>query len=343
MQSGRGRLDLRADTRTTATPYAHGPRVRLGAILATGWPWLDSVVSIAIVATIMYGACGLAHNSLVLMLREVLQGVERALVPGRLADVVGRAAGPQRIAEWVIVVSNLFADNRTFMRSAAVAIWIVLFGWSLFGATSIALAHGSDAHEQERPRASQAINSRTHDEQIPKPTDDGISGHELTNSETALSLSTVVQDLTLVDFPTLHPLVVHVPVTFIPAAFVFAVLSLFFPQRALTWLALAFSLVGLFGGFVAAFPLHPHATGLPVAAAATLEKHEFFAFATLALGLVAVLAALIAIWRPRRLPKFVLSVLLLIAAACVAIAGHYGGTLAYVHGVGVKGKYLSSH
>jgi len=229
------------------------------------------------------------------------------------------------------------------MRSAAVAIWIVLVTWSLFGATSMALAHGSDAHEQERPRASRAVTSRAHDEQIPKPTDDGISRHELTDSETALSISTIVGDLTLADFPTLHPLVVHVPVTFIPAALVFAMLGLFFPQRALTGLALAFALGGLGGAFLAAFPLHPHTMGLPVPVEAVLQKHEFFAFATLALGVVAVLSALVAFWRPGRLPKIVLSLLLLVAATCVAIAGHYGGTLAYVHGVGVKGNFLSSH
>lgn len=192
------------------------------------------------------------------------------------------------------------------MRSTAVAIWLALLPCSPAGTT--AHAQGSD-----------------------------------TDPSSALSLDTVVRDLTLEGFPTLHPLVVHVPVTFIPAALVFAVLALFFSQRALTWLALAFALGGLAGAFLAAVPLHPHTTGLPAAAEATLEKHEFFAFATLAFGLAAVLAAVIVLWRPRRLPKIVLSLLLLLASACVAIAGHYGGTLAYVHGVGVKGNYLTSH
>lgn len=229
------------------------------------------------------------------------------------------------------------------MRSAAVAIWLVLFPWSPVGTASVALAHGTDVHEQERPPAGQAITSQAHDEPTPKPIDDGVRRDELTDSDSVPSLSTVVRDLTLADFPTLHPLVVHVPVTFIPAALVFALLGLFFAQRAWTGLALAFALGGLGGAFLAAVPLHPHTTGLPVAAKMTLEKHEFFASATLALGLAAVLAAVVALWRPRRLPKIILSLLLLMASACVSIAGHYGGTLAYVHGVGVKGNYLSPH
>lgn len=229
------------------------------------------------------------------------------------------------------------------MRSAAIAIWLMLFSWSLVGTASVALADGSDAHEQERPPASQAIASQAHDEPTSKPMDDGVKRDELTDSDSMSSLSTVVRDLTLADFPTLHPLVVHVPVTFIPAALAFAVLGLFFARRAWTGLALAFALGGLGGAFLAAVPLHPHTTGLPVAAEMTLEKHEFFAFATLALGLAAVLAAVVALWRPSRLPKIILSLLLLMAASCVVIAGHYGGTLAYVHGVGVKGNYLSSH
>lgn len=243
----------------------------------------------------------------------------------------------------MVEASNSLACVRTLMRSAAVAIWLVLFPWSPVGTASVALAQGTDGHEQERPPASQAATSQSHDEPTPKPMDEGVRRDGLTDSDSVPSLSTVVRDLTLADFPTLHPLVVHVPVTFIPAALVFAVLGLFSSRRALTGLALAFALGGLGGAFLAAVPLHPHTTRLPVAAEMTLEKHEFFAFATLALGLAAVLAAVVALWRPRRLPKIILSLLLLMASACVSIAGHYGGTLAYVHGVGIKGNYLSPH
>jgi len=149
--------------------------------------------------------------------------------------------------------------------------------------------------------------------------------------------------LSFAEFPTLHPLVVHVPVTFIPLAFGFALLGVFVAQRTFLWLAFAFATGGLGAGLVAAFPMHPHTSGLSAAARATLQKHDFFAYGTLWLALAAVLVGAVCLWKPGRLPKICLSLILLLSSMCVAITGHYGGTLAYVHGVGVQGRYLSSH
>jgi len=163
------------------------------------------------------------------------------------------------------------------------------------------------------------------------------------NTGTILSIETVIRDLSFSEFPTLHPLVVHVPVTFIPLAFLFALISLFVMQRAFVWLAFAFTLGGLGGGLVAAFPMHPHTAGLSTAASATLQKHDFFAYGTLWLALVAVFVALVCLWKPARLSKLCLILVLMLAGGSVSITGHYGGTLAYVHGIGVQGQYLSSH
>lgn len=158
-----------------------------------------------------------------------------------------------------------------------------------------------------------------------------------------LSLETLRRDLNFTDFPTLHPMAVHVPVTFIPLALLFALLSLFSQRRVFTRLAFGFTLGGLVGGWVAAFPLHPHTTGLSPAARETLAKHDLFAYGTLWLALLAALVGLVCLWRPGSLRRLLLCLALLAATLGVSITAHYGGTLAYVHGVGVQGRYLMQH
>jgi uncharacterized membrane protein len=195
----------------------------------------------------------------------------------------------------------------------------------LIGFSSSALAHGTESRDTSVQTSQAAAESE--------------GTHGASTSE-EFSLNTVVKDLSWSGFPTLHPLVVHVPVTFIPLAFVLSLASLFVAKRALIWVVLGLALAGLGGALVAAFPLHPHTVGLSKAARMTLEKHEFFAFGTLWLAIVAVLAMLLNLWHPRLLTRIFVTLVLLAAAVFVSIAGHYGGTLAYVHGVGVKGQYL---
>jgi cobalt-zinc-cadmium efflux system protein len=62
-----------------------------GLILATGWEWLDPVVSLAIVAAILYGTWGLLRDSIALSLQAVPSGVEPAAVREHLAALPGVA------------------------------------------------------------------------------------------------------------------------------------------------------------------------------------------------------------------------------------------------------------
>jgi uncharacterized membrane protein len=160
---------------------------------------------------------------------------------------------------------------------------------------------------------------------------------------TRLSVHDVVADLTLSDFPTLHPMVVHVPVTFIPVALLFSIIGLFSARRRYFLLTLGFAGAGLLGGLVAAFPLHPHTTGLSAAARLTLHKHDVFAYTTLWLALASVMLASISIWKPVTVIRIGVCVSLMLSTISVAITGHHGGTLAYVHGIGVQGRFLSTH
>jgi uncharacterized membrane protein len=229
-----------------------------------------------------------------------------------------------------------------------VFVWLLLLQGFVF-------AHGTESHE-DKP---QHVEQQRPVEKIPDAalrgggaaapaaqagsTEPGAADGDSEVIGSKMSVGGIIDDLAWSQFPTLHPMIVHLPVTLIPLAFVFSVISLFVPQRVFIWLALAFAAAGLAGGFVAAFPMHPHTTGLSEAAKFTLEKHDFFAYATLWLTLVAVFVALFCLWKPNRLDKAGLSLILLLSSVSVAITGHYGGTLAYVHGVGVQGQFLSSH
>ena len=129
----------------------------------------------------------------------------------------------------------------------------------------------------------------------------------------------------------------------IPVAFLFGLISIFLANRYVVALALVFAVAGLLGGYVAAFPMHPHTHGLSEAAIRTLQQHDFFAYSTLAMTAFSVVVGVITMLKPTKLAKGLLAVVLLIASLCVSVTAHYGGTLTYIHGIGVKGNYLDTH
>lgn len=211
---------------------------------------------------------------------------------------------------------------------------VLLLGCALALPTMV-WAHGVEKHE-EKPGQTPPVA-----EEAP-PGDRGTQmGPQAPNVR--LSVETLMRDLNWRDFPTLHPVAVHVPVTFLPLALLFALVGLFSLRRIYTGLAFGFTLGGLAGGFVAAFPLHPHTAGLTPAARETLGKHDLFAYGTLWLALFAALLGLVCLWKPGGVRKLLFCGLLLLTTLSVSITAHYGGTLAYVHGVGVQGRYLIEH
>jgi uncharacterized membrane protein len=243
---------------------------------------------------------------------------------------------------------------------------LVLCGWLLLPST--AWTHGTETHDDKATQATKpaptearpaptpaqaqqpvaAKGARPSDGEAPNaepPERSAAQGaaEKAPEAKARLSLESLVRDLRLDDFPTLHPMAVHVPVTFIPLALLFALMALFSARRIFAGLALGFTLGGLAGGVVAAFPLHPHTSGLSAAARQTLDKHDVFAYGTLWLALLAAAIGLVCLWRPGRLCTLALCLALLLATLSVAVTAHYGGTLAYVHGVGVQGRYLIGH
>lgn len=221
----------------------------------------------------------------------------------------------------------------------------VLVVLCLLATASTVLAHGTESHEDENEQSAQGVSPQGENDagQPGEETSTGsVSSEHEHAARSAINFGDIIDDLTWSEFPTLHPMVVHVPVTLIPIAFVLAFAGLFVGQRTFLWLALVFAAIGLAGGLIAAYPTHPHTHGLPAAAQATLEKHDFFAYTTLWLTLLSMLVALIGIWKPLRLSRITLALALLLASLSVALTGHYGGTLAYVHGIGSQGRFLSA-
>ncbi len=237
------------------------------------------------------------------------------------------------------------------MRRTA-GLWLLCGGLAL---PLVALAHGTEKHDARPAQAGAPVEERT----LPTAATQGTEKHDAKPAQAGapveeralptaaapalMSIETLIRDLDFAAFPTLHPMAVHVPVTFIPLALLFALIALFSQRRVFIGLAFGFTLGGLAGGLVAAFPLHPHTTGLSPAARETLAKHDLFAYATLWLALVAALVGLVCLWRPGALRRLLLCLVLVFATASVSITAHYGGTLAYVHGVGVQGRFLMEH
>ena len=236
--------------------------------------------------------------------------------------------------------------------------------------SELSLGHGSEKHEEENQAIEQApatnpVSTIASDIQVDELTqvpeinqsidvhksagaiDNASAVHEKTmlpeKTGTVSRLGKAIDDFSLHDFPTLHPMVVHVPVIMIPVAFLFGLIGFFSKTRYFVALSTAFAAAGVLGGYVAAFPMHPHTQGLSEAAVRTLQQHDFFAYSTLGITAFAVFVGASALLKPNIWTRGILALTLLLASLCVSVTAHYGGTLTYVHGVGVNGNFLEAH
>jgi uncharacterized membrane protein len=186
------------------------------------------------------------------------------------------------------------------------------------------MAHGRETHEEVAESPAESV------EQSSPATEEG----EVTASSNPLS-----------EFPTLHPLVVHFPIVLLLLAPMFELGGLLMRKRDLRTVATLLAVGGLAGAFVAANVVHPHTTGLSSEAQQALAAHERYAVLAQWMALLAVLAKLAGRLRRFRIPALdIVGVLLLaLAAGAVSAAGHYGGELTHLHGVGPRGAYLEPH
>ncbi|CCH03588.1 membrane protein (plasmid) [Fibrella aestuarina BUZ 2] len=145
------------------------------------------------------------------------------------------------------------------------------------------------------------------------------------------------------DYPTYHPMVVHIPIVLLLMAALMQLVSVFRTSVSINWLTFGVALVGTAGAYVASTYVHPHTDGLSDAAQAALETHEIYADYTMWLGLAGTLLKGLTLWQPRKWLEAVTLATLLGAAVAVGLAGHQGGALTYLYGIGPRGAYLEQH
>lgn len=133
-----------------------------------------------------------------------------------------------------------------------------------------------------------------------------------------------------VKFDSLHPMFVHLPLVL----FGVAPLALFFflrtRQRAYGWVSFWSSAVGALGGLVAATLVHPEAQNLSAQASAVLERHEDWAYLSLSLGLVGIVAMALGLALQHKIWLYLALFAQLGALATVSLAGHLGAILTHV-------------
>ncbi|WP_116125311.1 DUF2231 domain-containing protein [Lewinella sp. IMCC34183] len=148
----------------------------------------------------------------------------------------------------------------------------------------------------------------------------------------------------LSELPNLHPLVVHVPIMMLVLAVVTQLASFFVWKKQLDWVTFLMLAGGVVGAFLAGEVFHPHTKGLTDAAQQTMKLHDTWADYTIWSSVVALVLKGLSLFvlAGKRWLEIVTTLVLAFSAVAVSITGHYGGTLVYIHGVGVQGNYVEA-
>ena len=146
-------------------------------------------------------------------------------------------------------------------------------------------------------------------------------------------------------FPTLHPLVVHIPIMLLILAAIVQWMSFIIFKRELTWTAWMMMLIGFIGAYASSTWFHPHTAALPPDVQHLLEEHEDYASYTQWFAGAALLLQSVNLFWLKRITglNIIVAVLITASAVCVALAGHHGAELVHKHGVGAKGYMLEQH
>ena len=235
----------------------------------------------------------------------------------------------------------------------------------------IALGHGNEKHkpkiigEFSQDNHSQNISSSKSEEikiessqkdfeekeilhVLPPKHDTGISQNEIKNPaqktqppakmvEAADPLSAWVG---IDAFPTLHPMVVHLPVVLLPFALMLFIMEWRSRPEKASLPVIISALGGTSGAIAASFWLHPHVESLSLEALTVLEAHDFFAYTTTGLASSAAVCLGIRYFRwnyqDRKWWTMIAFILLSASSLTVAATGHLGATLSHVHEVKIS-------
>ena len=146
--------------------------------------------------------------------------------------------------------------------------------------------------------------------------------------------------LGLDEFPTLHPMVVHLPVVLLPFAFLLLLIEFFSRSKSPQLPSIIATFGGTAGALMASYWLHPHVESISRDALEVLEAHDLFAYITTGFASGASMCLLLRYFRwnspDRRWWTGSALILLFFSSLSVAATGHLGATLSHVHQVEIS-------
>ena len=146
--------------------------------------------------------------------------------------------------------------------------------------------------------------------------------------------------LGLDEFPTLHPMVVHLPVVLLPFAFLLLIIEIFSRPKSPQLPSIIATFGGTAGALMASYWLHPHVESISRDALEVLEAHDLFAYITTGFASGASMCLLLRYFRwnspDRRWWTGSALILLFFSSLSVAATGHLGATLSHVHQVEIS-------
>ena len=138
-------------------------------------------------------------------------------------------------------------------------------------------------------------------------------------------------------FTTLHPLIVHLPVTLIPFSlflFIFSVILEKYDFKIVTNITLV---LGLFGAILATFLVHPHDLVLSDKTEEILNMHDYFAYLTLIFTILSCISLIIHFkfikFLKIRMKFYIPLILITLSTLSVGITSHYGASLSHIYDI----------
>lgn len=208
------------------------------------------------------------------------------------------------------------------MKIAIITLFIMLIA----AFTGNIFAHGDHHHSGVRDSVSQTASSQKGDTAMQKT----MAEH---------------QQMEAVDaFPNYHPLVVHFPIVLILMAVFFQLLSFFIYKKEFSIATIILLFLGVLSAWLASNTFHAHPAELTGKAKDIFETHEQMALLTWWFSLGALITKIGSHFFLERKwwIESIATVLLIVSAVSVSIAGHHGSMLVHMEGIGPMGNHLES-
>ncbi len=209
----------------------------------------------------------------------------------------------------------------------------------LFSAAGISAQH-DEQDKQEQAESQEGHAHAPGEEHADQPA--ATADHHGNEHEGVMIRESDVVHAALSDLPNLHPIVVHFPIMLLLLALLAQIAAFFVWRPQLDIITFILLVGGALGAYAAGNWFHPHTHNLTAAAEAVLAQHDIYADYTVWTSIAGVILKAISLWlyKGKLWLEVVITLVLAGSAVSVGLAGHYGGTLAYVHGVGVQGNFV---